>query len=95
MFRLFRQSKKLMTVVFGSLFLTGCSFTFVYNNLDWWVDWYLDDYVSLNKSQQKAFDERFTQLHDWHRATQLSAYANQLKSLQAQINQGITPEQIQ
>ena len=90
-----KRGKQFATVIFCSLFLTGCSFTFVYNNLDWWVDWYLDDYVSLNKSQQKAFDERFTQLHDWHRATQLSAYANQLKSLQAQINQGITPEQIQ
>ncbi|WP_448555167.1 DUF6279 family lipoprotein [Thalassotalea montiporae] len=89
-----KRGKQFATVIFCSLFLTGCSFTFVYNNLDWWVDWYLDDYVSLNKSQKKVFDAKFSELHDWHRATQLTAYAKQLTSLMEQVNQGITPEQI-
>ena len=96
LFKPFKQSKskKFVTITLCSLVLSGCSFTFVYNNLGWWVDWYLDDYVVLNKTQKKVFDVKFSKLHDWHRATQLTAYAEQLTTLKAEVNQGITPEQI-
>ena len=40
--------RSLLVVVF-IIFLTSCSSKLAYNNLDWWVYWYLDDYVELNE----------------------------------------------
>ena len=80
--------------IFSALVLSGCSFSFVYNNLDWWVNWYLDDYVVLDRDQQKKFDDSFEKLHKWHRETQLTRYADQLTLLKQQVNEGITKEQI-
>ncbi|WP_286235780.1 DUF6279 family lipoprotein [Thalassotalea sediminis] len=70
--------------------LTGCSTTFIYNHIDWWIDWYLDDYVDLNRVQQKAFDKTLTELHQWHRQTQLSRYLQQLTTFQTQVANGLT-----
>ncbi|MAG76963.1 MAG: hypothetical protein CL811_09390 [Colwelliaceae bacterium] len=88
----FSKATKSLTVAACSVLLTGCSFSFVYNHLDWWANWYLDDYVTLNKTQQKAFDEVFNELHVWHRETQLPIYAEQLKQLKADLAAGITEE---
>ncbi|NMP32306.1 hypothetical protein HII17_12100 [Thalassotalea sp. M1531] len=76
------------------LLLSGCSFSFVYNNLDWWANWYLDDYVILNDEQQKSFDEAFDKIHIWHRKTQLKVYYTQLLTLKEQVNTGITIDQL-
>ena len=83
-----------LLAVISSILLSGCSFSFVYNNLDWWVNWYLDDYVVLDKAQQEKFDNSFERLHHWHRQTQLIRYAEQLKLLKQQVNDGISAEQL-
>ena len=77
-----------------AVFLSGCSFRFVYNHLDWWTHWYLDDYVTLNEQQQQNFDQDFEQLHLWHRTTQLPVYAQQLESLKVAINDEINEQQV-
>lgn len=77
-----------------AVLISGCSFRFVYNHLDWWTNWYLDDYVELNEQQQQAFDAEFKQLHSWHRKTQLPAYAKQLKILKVLINKQINEQQV-
>ena len=81
------------------LMLSGCSFSFVYNKLDWWINWYLDDYVELNKTQQKSFDKAFEELHLWHRQNELMRYHEQLSSFKARVNaieqdQPITEQEI-
>ncbi len=76
------------------MLVSGCSFRFVYNNLDWLTHWYLDDYVTLNKQQQQTFDDEFEQLHLWHRETQLPVYAQQLKALQVNINSQMNDQQV-
>jgi len=77
-----------------AVFISGCSFRFVYNHLDWWTHWYLDDYVTLNAQQQQDFDEQFEQLHLWHRKTQLPLYAEQLKNLKVAIKTELDGEQV-
>ena len=48
---------KLIAVVFTlSILLTGCSSKFAYNNIDWLMYWYIDDYVELDKSQKSLLD---------------------------------------
>lgn len=81
--------KKILLCLFIAILVSGCSFRFVYNHLDWWTNWYLDDYVELNEQQQKRFDQAFEQLHLWHRKTQLPKYSQQLKSLKFAINNAI------
>lgn len=76
------------------IFISGCSFRFIYNHLDWWTNWYLDDYVSLTAQQQKTFDEEFEQLHLWHRETQLPLYLQQLNDIKLLINSEINPQQV-
>jgi hypothetical protein len=74
--------------------VSGCSFRFVYNHLDWWTNWYLDDYVTLNTQQQKFFDDEFEKLHLWHRKTQLPLYSQQLKALKLAISGTINEQQV-
>jgi hypothetical protein len=89
-----RIIKKGLLVILSSFFLSACSFSFIYNNLDWWSNWYLDDYVSLNQEQQQSFDNAFNELHTWHRRTQLRAYYLQFAQLKEQVNAGITDDQV-
>ncbi|MBA6391243.1 hypothetical protein H4J38_10720 [Colwellia sp. BRX10-3] len=86
--------KPMLLCILLAVLGSGCSFRFVYNHLDWWTNWYLDDYVTLNEQQQHAFDDEFEQLHLWHRKTQLPAYAQQLKKLQLAINGQIERQQV-
>ena len=77
-----------------AIFVSGCGFRFIYNHLDWWANWYLDDYVTLTELQQQAFDTSFEALHDWHRTTQLPLYVKQLKALQFSINNDLSEQQV-
>jgi hypothetical protein len=83
----------LLCILLAAL-ISGCSFRFVYNHLDWWTNWYLDDYVTLNEQQQQRFDVEFEQLHLWHRTTQLPIYAQQLKTLKTALNDQINEQQV-
>ena len=47
--------RSLLVVVF-IIFLTSCSSKLAYNNLDWWVYWYMDDYIELKDEQEEKFD---------------------------------------
>ncbi|WP_448211659.1 DUF6279 family lipoprotein [Colwellia sp. MEBiC06753] len=87
--------RTVIMAVLLSVLLTGCSYSFIYNNLDWWVDWYLDDYVVLNKAQKKAFEQKFEAIHLWHRNTQLVRYANQLAEFKSLLAADVTEQQIQ
>lgn len=74
--------------------LTGCGISFYYNKLDWFANWYLDDFVELTDSQDKLFEKHFNSWHQWHRKTQLPLYYDQLKQLKLDIKQGINSQQI-
>nr|WP_257713444.1 hypothetical protein [Vibrio neptunius] len=38
--------------------LTGCSTKFVYNNMDWLLVEYLEDFVELNDEQEELVSEK-------------------------------------
>ena len=62
------------------IFLGGCSTKFTYNNLDWLIHWYIDDYVSLSDNQEALFDKYFADWQSWHRSQELGKYIEHLKS---------------
>lgn len=80
--------KRFFIVLFLPLILSGCSSTFAYNNLDWLLYWYLDDYVELDKAQKKQFDGKLEQWLAWHRKEELVTYHAQLEALRARIKEG-------
>ena len=73
--------KRILLLAFCLLALTSCSTKIAYNFLGYVLNWYVDDYVSLNRQQQKQVDSAIKEFHDWHRATQLTIYANYIEEL--------------
>lgn len=87
---------KKLTALCLSLLLTACSSQFAYNNLDWLIHWYLDDYVDLNKSQKGLFDAQFANWHSWHRENELRHYTEQLQAIKLQLQgEAMTAQQVQ
>lgn len=68
------------------LVTTGCSFGFIYRQLDWLVPWYVTDYVTLDDKQHSALEKRLEALLEWHCSTQLQRYATWFRKLEATPN---------
>ena len=47
---------RVLVVFISVMFLASCSSKLAYNNLDWWVYWYMDDYIELKDEQEEKFD---------------------------------------
>lgn len=82
------MKKKIVALLLLPFFLAGCSSTFAYNNLDWLLYWYLDDYVELDKNQKKLFDVKLGGWLEWHRKEELVNYQQQLITLKSRLNEG-------
>ncbi|MGR6501927.1 DUF6279 family lipoprotein [Shewanella sp. Koi 1] len=72
----------LLVLLFG---LTACSTKFSYHFLDWAIGWELDDYVSLDKNQQKVVDGLIDKFVLWHQSEELGYYVAQLTEVEQQI----------
>jgi len=76
--------RSLLVVVF-IIFLTSCSSKLAYNNLDWWVYWYMDDYIELKDEQEEKFDAHLQNWLSWHKKSELTRYKAQLEDIKKQI----------
>ena len=74
-----------LLVLFFLIFLTSCSSKLAYNNLDWWVYWYMDDYIDLKDEQEEKFDIYLKNWLNWHKESELTRYKAQLESIKSQI----------
>ncbi|WP_414827527.1 DUF6279 family lipoprotein [Alteromonas sp. H39] len=82
------------SVIFALLVLLGgCSSKLAYNNLDWLIYWYMDDYVELTDKQENVFDHHLESWIDWHRDTELTRYIAQLNTLKSDISNDQLTEQ--
>jgi hypothetical protein len=86
--------KYLLVLCLMCLTISGCSSKFAYNNIDWLMYWYIDDYIELDKQQKSTLDPKVQQWLAWHRSEQLQQYRTQLQTLKQQISAGVvTPAQ--
>ena len=86
------MKKGVMLLVFV-LGLSACSTKFSYRFLDWAIGWEQEDYVTLDKSQQKVFDTLIEKLVQWHQSTELSQYTAQLTQVENLIKtNALTPQ---
>lgn len=76
---------KLATITLIFIFLTACSSRWIYNQLDWLIIWYVDDYVSINELEPE-FSGALDELLYWHRTTQLPLYRLELQTIKESIN---------
>ncbi len=76
------------------LLLTGCGVRFAYNQLDWIIPWYVDDYIELEGDQEQQFRADLKRYLAWHRAEQLPLYATFLNQIADKAEQGLTAEDI-
>ncbi len=84
--------KKWCCILLVGLLLGGCSSKFAYDNIDWLVYWYLDDYVELNDAQEDVFDEHLAGWLDWHQSEELDRYIAHLKTMREDVTQGALTE---
>lgn len=75
--------------------LAGCTKKFLYNNIDWFVIEFLDDYVTLNKDQESLLEERLLTLSEWHKKEELPLYIDHLKELETVTKSDITLRYLQ
>ncbi|MFC1503004.1 DUF6279 family lipoprotein [Pseudomonadota bacterium] len=77
-----------------SVLLTGCVMRLAYNTLDFWVSYYLADYVSLNSSQERNFEADLDKVLAIHRDRELPKLHRQIAELQSDLKKPLTFSQI-
>ena len=77
------------------LVLNGCAVKFVYNQLDWLIPWYLDDYMEMEGDQEALFENRLQAYLAWHRSTQLPLYADFLEDVATRAEKQLNEQDIQ
>lgn len=77
--------------------LAGCSSTkFFYNRLDFFLPWYLGDYVELDSEQgQYLKQELLPPFLHWHRTQELPRYVELLDQILASLDRELTLEQLE
>lgn len=71
--------------------LNSCGIKVIYNNLDFLVPFWVDDYITLNNAQEKVFQQRLEEMLAWHRKNEMPAYAYLIKQVRHDIKTGLTP----
>ena len=74
--------------------LIGCSANrLLYNRADTFIRWAADDYVTLNREQQAAFDQRLDDFLAWHRREELPRYREFIVTSLDTLEDGVTLEE--
>lgn len=76
------------------LLLVGCGTKFVYNNMDWLLIEYLEDYVDLNSDQESLIEQRVALLSEWHRSEEIPNYVEHLDELMTLDLKNLTAAQL-
>jgi hypothetical protein len=80
------MKKRLLLVLLLLLQLTACSrVQFMYNQLDWLLPLYLEDYFGFDDRQQAFVDHQVESLLRWHCSNQLKDYAALLRQARQDI----------
>jgi hypothetical protein len=81
--------------VLPALLLAACAAPQVaYQKLDWLASWKLGQYVALDAAQERTFETGFRELWDWHRATELGGYGQDLRELAEAAQQPMSSHEI-
>lgn len=76
---------QLMVVLSSVLLLSGCSLSFYYKYVDWYVEWELEDYMSLTDEQEDIIEQEVAKLVDWHQRQELPRAKAQLLAFRQSV----------
>jgi hypothetical protein len=71
----------LLCIISLAVLVASCGPRWAYNNLDWIIPWYIEDYVPLDAQQNDELSARLAYQLDWHCRTQMNRYADFLRQL--------------
>lgn len=77
------------------LLATACSNKFFYNQLDWLIPWYVDDYVDLTFVQKEDLDKQVDMLLRWHRGEELTRYITILEHIERDVDNEVAVETVE
>ncbi|MBP2701732.1 hypothetical protein E5A76_03670 [Photobacterium sp. CAIM 1937] len=86
--------KRILIAILMAVMLSSCTFKLGYNSLDFWIDYYLSDYIDLNSAQQSQLEQGLDNALAEHRKQILPQFHRLIFSLQNDLKQPLTAEQI-
>jgi len=89
-----RKWGRIIAGVIVFLMLSGCVMRLAYNTLDFWISYYLSDYVSLNSSQERVFDAELDKALAIHRRQELPKLHRLIFELQSDLEKPLTFSQV-
>lgn len=73
----------------------GCSLGKLgYDTMPTWLGWQVDNYLSLDHEQQGMVDRHLSELHRWHRQTQLVQYAGFLREVDDTLRKPVDGDEV-
>jgi len=93
--KLMMRPIKFFPAVLICLLISACSTKIAYNYLDWILEWYAEDLVSLDYDQEWQLRRALAKELDWHRKKQLPLYVEGLDELKQAIDNGLTVDSLQ
>lgn len=79
-------------VLFVLFAATGCGTRFIYNQLDWFIVWRIQDVVPLTAEQEQTLRFSVEENLEWARRTQMPRYASFLRTVADDAQNGTTTE---
>ncbi len=76
------------------LFISACSFKTLYNQLDYLIPSYVEGMVYLDDVLEEKVEQRTDVLLSWHRNTQLTQYADLLRTFQQDLESPLTEQRV-
>ena len=76
------------------LLVSACSFKTIYNRLDYLIPSYVEGMVSLDDVLEKKVEQRADLLVRWHRNTQLTQYADLLRTIQQDVESPLDVQRV-
>ena len=89
------KTGRTVSLVICLLWLQACSNTFIYNQLDWLIPWYVDDYVDLTRVQRTDLKVGLKSTLRWHRAEELASYVLVFDRIEQDLQQPVTAATVQ
>jgi hypothetical protein len=89
------KQSRVVPILLLVLLLGGCGGNFIYNQLDWLIPWWMDDYVDLSRDQKKDLKARLQPLLQWHREEELRNYLILLDDIDAGLRRELSPQDLQ
>jgi len=72
----------------------ACSSKVAYHYLDWIIEWYIADYVTLDDTQEWLLRDALKKGLSWHKSSQLPLYVSSLDQLKGDIESELTQQEL-